>query len=249
MHTASATAVRPSSPSLLVVAALLAIGAGGILAQPGEPTALPLRGVTLSQQAPHQTSAFRIELPQGARLVLKARGSASAPSLELLGPDGASLALEPVSRGRMTTLRGLTAGASGSYTVLLTDGGLGGQLVLRTRTSWPGRSSAPLLDGLATLPLFSPGGLPVRLSVRAPKGSLVSGLTLLALLGPDGEALPTGGLALRRSRDGHLLRIGPVLLPAGSARVLLGAVPAPGTPVPELELHERVRFSRSARLR
>jgi hypothetical protein len=248
METARVREGRRRSPGLLAAVAL-ALWSVSTPAQTEALPTLPLSGVVISSQASLETSAFTIELPQGARLVLKARGESSAPALTLLGPDGQALSLEPSSRGRMTTLKGFLADSTGTHTLLLTDSAVGGQLLLRTRTTWPIRRTATLVNGLASVPLFSPGEVPVTLTIRAPKDSLEGGLSLQGLTGADGQPIELEPNDWRVSLNGRVLRIGPMILPAGPSQALVAGVPVPGTPVPDLEIREHMRFQRAARLK
>jgi hypothetical protein len=237
---------RPMRPGVLAALALALLSATASAA----PEALPLRGVTRTQLAPEALASFTLDLPEGASLTLKARGAGGAPDLVLLSPDGELLPSSATTRGRMVVLRGFVAETSGAHVVQLTDAGIGGRLVISTRTSWPSRGQAELEAGQASVPLLSPGqAVPVSLVVRAKSGALDGDLELLALLGPDGVPLDLPAGAVKVSRNGHVLRVGPVPLPGGVLHALVGGTPVPGTPVPDLEFRQGLRFSRGARLR
>jgi hypothetical protein len=239
-------APRPRRPGALAALALALLSVTAAAAS----EALPLRGVTRTQLAPEALASFTIDLPAGASLTLKARGSGGAPDLVLLSPDGELLSTSATTRGRMVVLRGFVAGTSGAHVIQLTDPGVGGRLVISTRTSWPRRGLAALEVGGASVPLLSPGpAVPTSLVVKAKAGALDGALELLALVGPDGAPvdLPAGAVSV--SRSGRVLRVGPVSLPGGVLHALVGGTPMPGTPVPDLEFRQGLRFSRGARLR
>jgi hypothetical protein len=214
------------------------------------PEALPLRGITRTELAPEALVSFTIDLPEGASLTLKARGASGAPELVLLSPDGELLPSSATTRGRMVVLRGFLAGTSGAHVVQLTDRGIGGRLVISTRTSWPSRGKAALEAGQASVLLLSRGpAVPTSLVVKAKPGALDGELELLALVGPDDAPVELPAGAVTVAGKGRVLRVGPVSLPGGVLHALVGGTPVPGTPVPELEFRQGMRFSREALLR